>query len=485
MSSRRIFRLEPKATMAVMLLGVLAACATNPVTGEREISLMSEAQEISIGQENHPQILREMGIYENPELQRYVSDIGLKLAKSSERPNLPWTFTVVDQPVVNAFAVPGGFIYITRGILAYFDSEAQLVGVLGHEIGHVTARHSAQQYTRQVGGQLGLVALGIFVPAAQPFGEVGAQALGLLFLKYGRDDELQSDSLGAKYAAANGWDPRAVPAFLATLGRLSEGSEKGIPNWLSTHPEPASRVEEVQTIVQQVAAGRGDWVTDRDEYLQRIDGIIFGDNPEQGIVRGNAFLHPVLRFRLDYPQGWQIQNSPQQVVAKAPNADVFVVLQLIPKAQGSVQDVALASMQGAGFRPVEGQRTTINGLDAFVGIYQGQMEGLGAVASRAAHIVHNNQVYLIAGLVPAQGFEQVDGAFVQTIRSFRPMSAAEAENINPNRVDLYTVRGGDTWESIAARSGGAVNAETLAIMNNLQRGAQPQPGARIKIVVGG
>jgi predicted Zn-dependent protease len=485
MSSRRIFRLEPKATMAVMLLGVLAACATNPVTGEREISLMSEAQEISIGQENHPQILREMGIYENPELQRYVSDIGLKLAKSSERPNLPWTFTVVDQPVVNAFAVPGGFIYITRGILAYFDSEAQLVGVLGHEIGHVTARHSAQQYTRQVGGQLGLVALGIFVPAAQPFGEVSAQALGLLFLKYGRDDELQSDSLGAKYAAANGWDPRAVPAFLATLGRLSEGSEKGIPNWLSTHPEPASRVEEVQTIVQQVAAGRGDWVTDRDEYLQRIDGIIFGDNPEQGIVRGNAFLHPVLRFRLDYPQGWQIQNSPQQVVAKAPNADVFVVLQLIPKAQGSVQDVALASMQGAGFRPVEGQRTTINGLDAFVGIYQGQMEGLGAVASRAAHIVHNNQVYLIAGLVPPQGFEQVDGAFVQTIRSFRPMSAGEAENINPNRVDLYTVRGGDTWESIAARSGGAVNAETLAIMNNLQRGAQPQPGARIKIVVGG
>jgi predicted Zn-dependent protease len=238
--------------------------------------------------------------------------------------------------------------------------------------------------------------------------------------------------------------------------------------------------------VQQVSGGRSDFVTDRDEYLQRIDGIIFGDNPEQGIVRGNAFLHPGLRFRLDYPESWQIQNSPQQVVAKAPNADVFLVLQLIPKPQGgNIQEVALASMQGAGFRPVDGQRTTINGLDAFVGVYQGQMEGLGAVASRAAHIAYNNQVYLLAGLVPPQGFEQVDASFVQTIRSFRPLSAAEAENIHPNRIDLYTVRAGDTWASIAGRSGGVVDAKTLAIMNNLQSGAAPRPGTRIKIVVGG
>ena len=475
-----------KKLFPAALLGLALACATNPVTGKREISLMSEAQEISIGKENHPQILAEMGQYNDPELQRYVSDIGQKLAKTSERPQLPWTFTVVDQPVVNAFAVPGGFIYITRGILAYLDNEAQLVGVLGHEIGHVTARHSAQQYTRATGGQLGLLALGIFVPGAQQFGQLGAQALGLLFLKYGRDDELQSDSLGAKYAATNGWDPRAVPGFLAVLGRLSEGSDKGIPNWLSTHPDPASRVDEVQSVVQQLAAGRSDFVVDRDEYLRRVDGILFGDNPEQGIVRGNSFLHPSLRFRLDYPQSWLIQNTAQQVLAKAPDADVFIVLQLIQKPQGrNVQEVALSSMQGSGFQPVSGDRTTINGLDSFVGVYQGQMEGLGTVATRAAHIAHNNQIYLLAGIVPAQAFEQVDSAFVQTIRSFRPLSASEAENIRPNRLDLYTVREGDTWQSIAARSDGAVNAQTLAVMNNSQRGAQPQPGSRIKIVVGG
>lgn len=480
----RMIRLSHAAAAA--LLAAAAACATNPVTGEREITLMSEAQEVSIGQENHPQILREMGVYEDPELQRYVSDIGIKLAKSSERPNLPWHFTVVDQPVVNAFAVPGGFIYITRGILAYLDSEAQLVGVLGHEIGHVTARHSAQQYTRQMGGQLGLVALSIFAPgAAQSFGQIGAQALGLLFLKYGRDDELQSDRLGARYAAANDWDPRGVPAFLATLGRMSEGSEKGIPNWLSTHPDPASRVEEIQPYVQELSAGKSGFATDRDEYLRRVDGIIFGDNPEQGVVRGNAFLHPPLRFRLDYPQGWEIQNMPTQVVAKAPGADVFILMQIVGKEPGGdLQQAALGSMQQAGFRAVDGQRTQVNGLEAFVGVYQGQLEGLGNVASRAAHIVHNGQVYLIAGLVPPQAFEQADPAFVQTIRTFRPLSAAEAESIRPNRVDLYTARQGDTWASIAQRSGGVVSAETLAIMNNSQAGG-PTPGARIKIVVGG
>jgi predicted Zn-dependent protease len=472
---------------AAALLAAAAACATNPVTGERELSFMSEAQEISIGKENHPQILREMGVYEDPELQRYVSDIGMRLAKSSERPNLPWTFTVVDQPVVNAFAVPGGFIYITRGILAYLDTEAQLVGVMGHEIGHVTARHSAQQYTRQIGGTLGLVALGIFAPGvAQSFGQIGSQALGLLFLKYGRDDELQSDSLGAKYAAANNWDPRGVPAFLATLSRLSEGSEKGIPNWLSTHPEPAARVDEIQPLVQQLTAGGGSYVVDRDEYLRRIDGMIFGDNPDQGVVRGSAFLHPPLRFRLDYPQGWEIQNMPTQVVAKAPNADVFILMQIVGKDPGGdLQQAALGSMQQAGFRAVDGQRTQINGLNAFVGVYQGQIEGLGNVATRAAHIVHNGQVYMVAGLVPPQGFDQYDPAFVQTIRSFRTLSAAEAESIHPNRVDLYTVRQGDTWAAIAERAGGVVPPETLAIMNNSQTGAQPAPGARVKIVVGG
>ena len=201
-----------------------------------------------------------MGVYNDPELQKYVSDIGLRLAKLSERPNLPWQFTVVDQPAINAFALPGGFIYVTRGILPFLDDEAELAGVLGHEIGHVTARHSAQQYTRTIGGMLGSAALGVFVPAARPFGQLSEQALGLLFLKYGRDDELQADQLGARYERAAGWDPAGVPGMLSTLGRLDEaaGDRKGVPNFLSTHPEPLSRVKEIQPAVQQLKAGRAD-----------------------------------------------------------------------------------------------------------------------------------------------------------------------------------------------------------------------------------
>ena len=472
----------------IWVLGFVLSCATNPVTGRREFTLMSEAQEIALGRESDPQIKAEMGVYNDPELQKYVSDLGLRLAKASERPDLPWQFTVVDQPAINAFAVPGGFIYITRGILPFLADEAELVGVLGHEIGHVTARHSAQQYTRSVGGMIGLTALGVFVPAARPFGQLSETALSVLFLKYGRDDEMQSDRLGAMYAVSNGWDPAGVPGMLSTLGRLDEaaGDRKGVPNFLSTHPEPLLRVQQIQPEVQQLKAGRSNLVTDRDELLRRIDGLIFGDNPEQGVIRGSTFLHPPLRFRLDFPDQWEVANSPQQVVAKAPNADVFMLLQLVQKPVGrNLEDVALASMQNSGFRAIEGERATINGLDAFIGLYEGQIQELGPVAMRAAHIAHGNNVYMLAGIVSPDLFRQADSAFLGTIRSFRPLSASEAENIRPNRIDLYVVRAGDTWAGLAERSGGAIKPDTLAIMNNFAPSTPPPAGARIKTVVAG
>ena len=477
-----------RISAVVALLALAVACATNPVTGRREFNLMSEAQEISLGQEADPEIKQEMGVYNDAALSSYISNIGQRIAKVSERPHLPWRFTVVDQPAINAFAVPGGFIYFTRGILPFLDNEAEVAGVMGHEVGHVTARHSAQQYSRSIGGQLGLAALGIFVPAARPFGDLSAQALGVLFLKYGRDDELQADSLGARYIATLGWDPAAIPGFLTTLGRIDEaqGDRRGVPNWLSTHPDPLARVDEIRPVVEKLKVGRSEGVTNRDEFLRHIDGIIYGDNPEQGIVRGNVFLHPPLRFRVEFPQGWQVNNSPQQVVAKAPNAEVYMILQLVQKPQGrNIQEIALSSMQNAGFTAMEGERTTINGLDAFVGAYQGQIEGLGNVAVRAAHIAHGSSVYMLAGLTPPDVFRQADSAFTGAIRSFRPLSAAEAENIRPNRVDLYVVRQGDTWQGIAERSGGVITPATLAVMNKSTPGSPPQPGTRIKIVVGG
>ena len=471
----------------LLVPALVAACATNPVTGEREFTLMTEAQEIAMGREADAQVRAEMGIYDDPELAKYVSDIGLKLAKLSERPNLPWQFAVVDQPAINAFALPGGFIYLTRGILPYLDNEAELAGVLGHEIGHVTARHSVRQYSRTIGGVAALGAIGVFVPAARPFGQMSQQALGLLFLKYGRADELQADQLGARYEASGGWDPAGVPGMLATLGRLDETTDrKGVPNWLSTHPDPLSRVAEIAPTVTLLKAGETDFATNREGLERRIDGVIFGDNPDQGVTRGSTFLHPPLRFRIDFPSKWQIANSPQQVVAKAPDADVFMLLQGVAKPQGqTVTDVAVSHMQAAGFRALQGDRTTINGLDAYVGSYEGKIEGLGDVTSRAAHIAHGGAYYMVAGLVAPSGFAQADNAFTAAIRSFRPLTAAEAGAIRPSRLDFHTVVAGDTWMSLAARSGGAVTPRALAVMNGVSPDSEPRVGARIKIVVGG
>src|SRR5688572_22552962 len=197
--------------------------------------------------------------------------------------------------------------------------------------------------------------------------------------------------------------------MLSTLGLLDEasGDRKGIPNWLSTHPDPLARVAEIKTLVSQLKAGRSNYVTNRDGLERRIDGVIFGDNPEQGVVRGTAFLHPPLRFRLDFPSGWEVANSPQQVVSKAPNADVYEILQMVPQPQGStVQDIGVASMQKAGFQLVRGERTQLGVLDAHVGEYQGQIEGFGAVVSRAAHVRHGDNVYMIAGLAAPATFAQ-------------------------------------------------------------------------------
>jgi len=477
-----------KLPFALVALLAAFACATNPATGRRQFNLMSEAQEISAGQEADAQVKKEMGLYNDANLQEYVRSIGLKLAQQSERPNLPWHYSVVDVPAINAFALPGGYIYITRGILPFLNDEAQLAGVLGHETGHVTARHAAQQYTRAVGGTIGLVALGIFVPGARPFGQLAEQGLGVLFLKYGRGDELQADQLGARYAARGNWDPAGVPDMLTTLGRLDEasGQRRGVPNWLETHPEPLARVKEIQPAVQQLSAGRTDFVRNRDAMLRAVDGIIYGDNPDQGVVRGASFIHPPLRFRIDFPNGWDVENSPQQVVAKAAGAEAYMLLEQVEMPRGNgVENVARAQMENAGFRTLSGSRDRVNGLDAYIGLYQGSLEGLGNVRMRAAHIVHNGNIYLVAGFAAPNIFDPLDSAMLMSIRSFKPLTADEAAAVHPNRIDIYVVRPGDSWQSIAERSGGVIKPATLAVMNGAEPNSQPMVGSRIKIVVGG
>ena len=475
-----------------LLASALAAggCATNPVTGESQFTLMSEQQEVQLGTQLDGEVRREMGLYDDPELQRYVEAVGRRLAAVSHRPELPWHFAVVDQPAVNAFALPGGYIYLTRGILPFLDSEAEMAGVVGHEIGHVTARHAADQYTKATGTGAGLAVLSILVPEARPFQGLAETALGVLFLKYGRDDELQADRLGAEYAGRAGWDPRGVAGMLTTLSRLDDASSsaRGVPGWLSTHPDPADRVRQVQPAIAQAEAAHegGAFVEDHAGFLRRIDGLVYGDDPKDGVVRDGQFLHAGLRFRLTFPTGWTVTNAPSQVTAEAPGGDAVLVLQLVTGASGPLDAVAATSMASAGYRLVEGRLTEIGGQRAFLGTYRRPAESGTDTLVEAVHLAHGGRVLVVAGLAAEPAFAAARPAFLQAIRSFRAMSAEEAARIRPNRIDLYVVRPGDTWDAIAARAGdGGVRASTLAIMNHYLVDQPPRPGERIKVVVGG
>lgn len=478
------------AVVLAAVLSVTAACATNPVTGKRQMTLLSEAEELAIGQQQDVEIRREMGVYDDPELQRYVNDIGQRLASSSHRPNLPWSFTIVDSPAINAFALPGGYIYLTRGLLAYLDDESELAGVLGHEIAHVTARHAAQAYTRQAQANVGLTILSIFVPSTRPFTELGAAGLSVLFLKHGREQELEADRLGVEYGSSNGFDPTGVPRFLTTLARVSAMSERGVPNWLSTHPDPGSRVTKAEPIAGKFMSPDAR-VVNRDAYLERIQGLVFGDSPKDGIVRGSEFLHPALRIGVKFPEGWELTNSETAVMAQEPGTQHFMVLQEVERqanrqASRSIADTAITAMRAAGYTAIDGSMQQINGNDAYVGRYRGNAKDVGRVEMRAAHIAVGRQLYVVAGFAPEQEFALVDREIALALQSFRQLSAQEAAAIRPNRIAFHTVVKGDSWQSIAARQGkGYVNAATLAIMNDRDVSTQPTPGDKVKIVVEG
>jgi predicted Zn-dependent protease len=476
-------RIRPLLAACVVLS---AACATNPVTGKKQMSLLSEAEEMAIGQQQDAEIRREMGVYDDPELQRYVNDIGQSLARVSHRPNLPWSFTIVDSPAINAFALPGGYIYVTRGILAYLDDESELAGVLGHEIGHVTARHAAQAYTRAAQAELGLMLLSIFVPSTAPFTDVGATGLSVLFLRHGREAELEADRLGVEYASGASFDPAGVPRFLSTLARVSALSERGVPNWLSTHPDPGSRVVKATPAAAKFASDEAK-ATNRDQYLDRIKGLEFGDKVEDGVVRGNEFLHPLLRFAVTFPEGWELSNTASAVLAQEPGTQHFMVLQQVDWPRGrTVAEAAVAAMRSAGYSVIDGQLERVNGNEAHVGVYRGTAKDVGRVQMRAAHVALGRQLYVVAGFAPEKEFELVDRDVLPAVRTFRQLSQAEASRVRPNRLDFYTVRAGDSWQSIAVRQGkGLVNAATLAIMNDHEVSTQPEPGRRVKIVIEG
>jgi len=470
------------AALALCCLPFAAGCATNPATGQKQFSLISEGQEIQMGLEADPSIVASMGLDPDSGRQRYVRELGLRLARISERPNLPWTFRVIDDPVVNAFAVPGGHIYVTRGILAHLNSEAELAAVLGHEIGHVTARHSVTQMSRQQIAQLGLAVGTVLKPELQRYTGVASQGLGLLFLKHSRDDESQADELGLRYMRRGAYDARRMPEVFTLLDRVSTaaGGDR-IPTWLATHPNPVNRRGAVERRLAALPPESLGTIVNRDGYVRRIDGMVFGVNPRDGFFKGTEFFHPDLKLRFAFPPGWATKNQRQTVLAVSPQQDAVIQLSLASQESPETAAQAFFSQQGVRGSPARG---SIHGLAAAGGGFSAVSADSTVLAGRAVFVAYDGRVYQLLAFGPQARWSAYATAADQAIGSFDRLNDATLLAAQPWRLQIVTLGQSLNLEEFVRRYPGPAPAATTALVNNVGAAARFPSGALVKRIVG-
>jgi predicted Zn-dependent protease len=491
------------ALLPFVALALLAGCGTtvvNPVTGKTERTVMSEQDEIETGRKAHQDILKEYGVVQNPRLQAYVNDVGQRLAKQSHRANLAWTFTVLDSPEVNAFALPGGYVYITRGIMAYLDSEAELAGVLGHEVGHVTARHSANRATREQRAGIGVLAATVAGIVAEAYGVSGAgqaasqvsQGVAAGYVaSYSRDQESQADELGAEYLVRNRYDPRNMVDVIGALkaqerfaADAAKAEGRPVPTgatWLSSHPSNDQRLADIRRIA---AKYQGSYAEDgQSRYRQAIDGMAFGESSEQGVTRGRNFYHEELGIALTAPTGWKIQNTPSAIAVASGAGDAALVVKLVPpQAGGTHEEIIRNTLQ-----PVEGQteRRNLHGLAAthFAGVVR-NAQGQTATAQLTLVSGPNNQTYLLQYAArDATTLQRALGPIAEAEASFRPLSAAERKAAQPWKVGMVPYPAGGFAELARQSPLTPLAEQQLRLLNGVyDGGTEPKPGQPVKII---
>ncbi|MDP2499012.1 MAG: M48 family metalloprotease [Candidatus Palauibacterales bacterium] len=462
---------------------VLAGCATNPATGESQLMLISEQREIEMGRQGARQVESQIGVYREGEIGTYVSEMGQAMAAETHRPDLPWSFEVADDATVNAFALPGGFIYVTRGILAYFNSGAELAAVVGHEIGHVTARHSAEQLSRR---QLATLGIGIGSVLSEEFAEfrgLAGAGLQVLFLKYGRDDERQSDALGVRYMLAEDWDPREAMDVFRMLGRVSEaGGGGGLPTWLSTHPDPGDRVENIRAQLDTIAESRLETTrTEREVFLQRLDGMAFGPDPRNGYFREQLFIHPRHEVAVTFPGGWERQRLSGLAAAVSGQEDAIVRWAVVEEASVSEAASSFASQDGVTL--LDRRRTSINGLPAEVLSFRARTQD-GVLRGRTAFAEAGGTTVEVGGYATESAYAGHEETFERFIGSLETVSDPTLLEVEPMRIDLVTPDAGRTIAELHAERGAPVDAEQLALLNGVDVDEPLEAGRTVKWVVG-
>lgn len=453
---------------------------------------MSTEQEIAIGKESHPSIVATMGLYEDAKLQAFMNQKGKAMAAISHRPDLPYQFHIVDSPVVNAFAVPGGYVYFTRGILAHFNNEAEFAGVLGHEIGHITAKHSSRQQSSQLLTSLAGIAGAILVPQ---LGETFMQGAQLLQLSYSRAHESESDEIGVGYSSKIGYDANQMAEFFATIKRIQDNSGQSIPNMMSTHPDPGNRYTKVHAMAKDYQVKNpGNYQINRESYLRMIDGLMFGEDPKQGFVENNMFYHPELKFQFPVPNGWQHQNSPTQFQMGPKDGKSSMVLMLVKG--NSLDEAAQTMVKELNLKVLENANRTVNGNQAMVIIsqqmprqqQQGQQQQQQQTAANTLQIgtyliQYNNAIYALHGLSSAADFERAFPAFRNVSEGFRTLTDPDKLNRKPDRVFVRQApRAGTFREVMVDLNMPASRIEELGVLNSLKVGDRLEKGALLKII---
>ena len=467
-----------------LLLATYAAlaCATNPATGAKELILVSESQEIAMGQGYDKDVIASIGLYADTGMQRWIQQFGAQLAATSERPNLPWTFHVVDDPVVNAFAIPGGFIYVTRGILAHLNSEAELAGVVGHEIGHVTARHSVSQMSKQQLAQIGLAIGSIASPDFERYAGLASAGLGVLFLKFSRDAESQADHLGLRYMRRANYDPREMPHVFEMLTRVSQAQGGGrVPEWLATHPDPENRRGRIE---QEIAAGPQTFagtIVNRDVYLQRLEGLVYGNDPREGYFKGSLFLQPGLRFRLTFPDGWATTNGKQSVVAVSPQKDAAVELGLAT--EGTSDAAARAFLSQKGVTSSYPVRASVGGLPAVSAAFAAATDN-GTFRGSALFVEYGGAVYRLIGYSTEARWPDYQPIAERSLFTFARLTDPAVLAVEPQRVTLVRTSSRTTIADLARQRPSPLPPATLALMNQVEPDTPINAGRLVKWVVG-
>jgi len=468
---------------------VVISCAVNPVTGKKQLMLMSEAQEIQMGIAYDPQVIATFGEYKSDNLLNFIKARTTEMGLISHRPKLEYHIKILDSPVVNAFAVPGGYIYLTRGILAQLNNEAELVGVIGHEMGHITARHSASQQAKQQLGQLLLIGGMIASEKFAQYAEYAMQGMQLLFLKFSRDDERQADALGVEYSSKISYDAHKMADFFQVLNKMSMAeSQGGVPTFLSTHPDPGDRYNSVNqsSTEWQSKLNKTDWKVNHDSYLQLINGIIYGEDPKQGYVEGTTFYHPELKFKFTFPTGWQYENLPTQVNIAPQDGKALMIFTL--SAQKTLQNAADSTLQQLGLTLVESRKSTVNGMQAFATISKqvSQDQSTGQQSTNLVltyFIQYSPYIYVFHGVSAETDFNTYFNTMETTMKTFAKLTDASKINVKPTMVLIKKVqKTGSLANAFSYYGVPQAKMEELALLNNMELTSNVQAGQLIKVI---